>query len=225
MYKGIAASRGIGIGSICRLIEHDLSFEAKMVSDTDAEKARFRAAIDSFVEDTNAMADEIRKNIGPKEAEILLGHAVMISDPAMSGEMYKMIEAGQCAESALTAVCDMFIGMFSQMEDEMMRQRASDISDVKVSVLKKLLGIEDIDTAVSGGKHGGKFLLPRIRVRRCRNDPDLKITGSFGSRKPLGELFCIGIDGVDHQIKFICCTCRGIKRNRKQAAKEEKKAR
>ncbi len=116
-----------------------------MVSDTAAEKDRFRKAIDSFVEETNAMADEIRKNIGPKEAEILLGHAVMISDPAMSGEMFKMIEAGQCAETALTAVCDMFIGMFSQMEDEMMRQRASDISDVKVSVLKKLLGVEDID--------------------------------------------------------------------------------
>lgn len=145
MYNGIAASRGIGIGSICRLIEHDLSFEAKMVEDTEAEKKRFQEAIDSFVEDTNAMADDIRKNIGPKEAEILLGHAVMMSDPAMSGEMFKMINSGQCAESALTAVCDMFIGMFSNMEDEMMRQRASDIADVKVSVLKKLLGIEDVD--------------------------------------------------------------------------------
>lgn len=145
MYNGIAASRGIGMGSICRLIEHDLSFEAKMVEDTEAEKKRFQEAIDSFVEDTNAMADDIRKNIGPKEAEILLGHAVMMSDPAMSGEMFKMIDSGQCAESALTAVCDMFIGMFSNMEDEMMRQRASDIADVKVSVLKKLLGIEDVD--------------------------------------------------------------------------------
>ncbi len=145
MYNGIAASRGIGIGSICRLIEHDLSFEAKMVEDTEAEKKRFHEAIDSFMEDTNAMADDIRKNIGPKEAEILLGHAVMMSDPAMSGEMFKMIDSGQCAESALTAVCDMFIGMFSNMEDEMMRQRASDIADVKVSVLKKLLCIEDVD--------------------------------------------------------------------------------
>ena len=145
MYKGIAASRGIGIGSICRLIEHDLSFEAKLVDDSEAERKRFQAAIDSFIEDTNAMAEDVRKNIGPKEAEILLGHAVMMSDPAMSGEMFKMIDAGQCAESALTAVCDMFIGMFSGMEDEMMRQRASDIEDVKVSVLKKLLGIEDID--------------------------------------------------------------------------------
>lgn len=145
MYKGIAASRGIGIGSICRIIEADLSFEAKTVEDTAAEKARFQKAIDSFVEETNAMADDVRKNIGPKEAEILLGHAVIMQDPAMAGEMFNMIDGGQCAESALTAVCDMFYGIFSGMEDEMMRQRASDIADVKVSVLKKLLGVEDIN--------------------------------------------------------------------------------
>ena len=145
MHKGIAASRGIGIGSICRIIEHDLSFEPKKIEDAAAEKERFHKAISDFVEETNAMAEDVKKRIGPKEAEILMGHAVMISDPAMSGEMDKMIDQGQCAEAALTAVCDMFIGMFSQMDDEMMKQRASDISDVKVSVLKKLLGIEDVD--------------------------------------------------------------------------------
>ncbi|WP_029322203.1 phosphoenolpyruvate--protein phosphotransferase [Butyrivibrio sp. AE3004] len=145
MYKGIAASRGIGIGSICRIVEQDLSFEARQITDSAAEKDRFHKAISDFVEETNAMAEDVRKRIGPKEAEILQGHAVMISDPAMSGEMDKMIDSGQCAEAALTAVCDMFIGMFSKMDDDMMRQRASDIADVKVSVLKKLLGIEDVD--------------------------------------------------------------------------------
>ena len=145
MYKGIAASRGIGIGSICRIIEQDLSFESKMISDTAAEKARFQKAIDDFVEETYAMAEDVKKNIGEKESEILLGHAVMISDPSMSGEMFSMIEAGQCAEAALTGVCDMFYGIFSTMEDEMMKQRASDIADVKVSILKKLLGIKDIE--------------------------------------------------------------------------------
>ena len=145
MYKGIAASRGIGIGSICRIVEQDLSFETKMVSDIAAEKARFQKAIDDFVEETYAMAEDVKKNIGPKESEILLGHAVMISDPSMSGEMFNMIEAGQCAEAALTGVCDMFYSIFSTMDDEMMRQRASDIADVKVSILKKLLGIRDIE--------------------------------------------------------------------------------
>lgn len=145
MYKGIGASRGIGIGSICRIIEQDLSFEAKMVSDIAAEKARFQKAIDDFVEETYEMAEDVKKNIGEKESEILLGHAVMISDPSMSGEMFNMIDAGQCAEAALTGVCDMFYGIFSTMDDEMMKQRASDIADVKVSILKKLLGVKDIE--------------------------------------------------------------------------------
>ena len=145
MYKGIAASRGIGIGSICRIVEQDLSFEAKIVADTAAEKDRFQKVIDDFVEETFAMAEDVKKNIGPQEADILMGHAVMIQDPAMSGEMFNMIETGQCAEAALTAVCDMFHGMFSAMDDEMMRQRASDIADVKVCILKKLLGIQDVE--------------------------------------------------------------------------------
>ena len=145
MFKGIEASRGIGIGSICLIVERDLSFESKHIEDTDAEKARFTAAIEKFKTETAEMAENIRKNIGPKEAEIMEGHLAMIADPTMAGEMTKMIEAGQCAEAAVTAVCDMFIGMFSKMEDDMMRQRASDISDIKISLLKILLGVEDID--------------------------------------------------------------------------------
>ena len=145
MYKGIEASRGIGIGSICLIVEHDLSFESKHIDDTEAEKVRFNNAIEAFKTETSAMAENIRKNIGPKEAEIMEGHLAMIADPTMAGEMTKMIEAGQCAEAAVTAVCDMFIGMFSKMEDDMMRQRASDISDIKISLLKLLLGIEDVD--------------------------------------------------------------------------------
>ena len=67
MYKGIAASRGIGIGSICRIIEQDLSFETKMITDAAAEKARFQKAIDDFVEETYAMAEDVKKNTGEKE--------------------------------------------------------------------------------------------------------------------------------------------------------------
>ena len=145
MYNGIAASRGIGIGSICVITEHELKYDAVKVEDTESEKARFDKAVEQFKKETAEMAEDIRKRIGPKEAEILEGHLVMMSDPSMSGEMSKMIAAGQCAESAVEAVCDMFIGMFSKMDDDMMRQRASDISDIKVSLLKILLGIEDID--------------------------------------------------------------------------------
>ncbi len=145
MFEGIPASRGIGIGSICVIAEHELKYDNAKIEDVAAEQKRFQDAIDKFKVETTEMAEDIRKRIGPKEAEILEGHLVMISDPSMSGEMNKMIAAGQCAEAAVEAVCDMFIGMFSKMDDDMMRQRASDIADVKVSLLKILLGIEDVD--------------------------------------------------------------------------------
>ena len=145
MINGIAASRGIGIGSICVITEHELKYEAVKVEDIEAEQKRFEGAVDKFKEETTLMIEDIRKRIGPKEAEILEGHLVMISDPSMSGEMSKMISTGSCAEAAVEAVCDMFYGMFSSMDDEMMRQRASDVADIKVSILKILLGIEDVD--------------------------------------------------------------------------------
>ena len=39
MYKGIAASRGIGIGNVCVIVEHDLKFESKKIENIDAEKS------------------------------------------------------------------------------------------------------------------------------------------------------------------------------------------
>ena len=145
MFKGIEASRGIGIGNICLVVEHDLSFEAKHIDDTEAEKARLNSAIVEFKKKTAAMAESVRKNIGSKEAAIIEGHLTMISDPTMTGEMSKRIEKGQCAEAAVNAVCDMFIAMFWDMEDDMMEQRASDVSDIKNSLLKLLLGVKDVD--------------------------------------------------------------------------------
>ncbi|WP_026508395.1 phosphoenolpyruvate--protein phosphotransferase [Butyrivibrio sp. MC2013] len=145
MYEGIAASRGIGIGAVCRIEEHDLTFDMHQVEDVAAEKQRLHDAVKRFKEETTEMAEDVRKRIGPKEAAILEGHLEMISDPAMVGEMDKMIDSRQCAEAAATAVCDMFINMFSSMSDELMNQRAADVRDIKTSILKLLLGIEDID--------------------------------------------------------------------------------
>lgn len=145
MFKGIEASRGIGIGNICLVVEHDLSFETRHIDDTEAEKARLNSAIDRFKKKTAAMAESVRKNIGSKEAAIIEGHLTMISDPTMTGEMSKRIEKGQCAEAAVNAVCDMFIAMFGDMEDDMMKQRASDVSDIKNSLIKLLLGVKDVD--------------------------------------------------------------------------------
>ena len=145
MLNGISASHGIGIGSIRVIKEHDLHYEAVKIEDTGAEKKRFEDAVEQFKKETAEMAEEIRKRIGPKEAEILESHLLMIDDPTMSGEMRKLIDMGQCSESAVEAVCDSFISLFSELNDEFMQQRATDVRDIKLSLLKLLLGVEDTD--------------------------------------------------------------------------------
>lgn len=63
----------------------------------------------------------------------------------MCSEIEKNIDAGNCAEAAVEAVCDTFIMMFSSVEDELTRQRATDIKDIKSEILCLLTGTETVD--------------------------------------------------------------------------------
>lgn len=145
MLKGTPASQGYGIGKA--IVIEDVSTDYSKVRYTDAktEKERLQKAVDKFIEETKALAESVKKSAGDKEAEILEGHIVMLSDPFMISQMQDNIDAGAVAEKAVDTVCSMFIDMFSSVDDELTNQRASDVKDIKDSLLKLLLGIETVD--------------------------------------------------------------------------------
>lgn len=145
MLYGTAASEGIGIGKALIIEEHSLEYENTTVTDTDAEIKRFQNAVEDFCNNTSAQAEALRKSAGDKEAEILEGHIQIIKDPYLCGEIDKLIAGGKCAEAALEQMCDMFIGMFSAADDELIRQRAADMRDVKKSILSILLGVKEVN--------------------------------------------------------------------------------
>lgn len=144
MLYGTAASEGIGIGRVMLVEENSLEYTPKTVTDTEAESQRFKNAVALFCDNTKAQAENLRTTAGDKEAEILNGHIQMIKDPYLSGEIEKLINEGQCAESALEHMCDMFIAMFSSTDDELTRQRAADVKDIKNGVLSILLGKNEV---------------------------------------------------------------------------------
>lgn len=144
MLKGIAASEGIGIGKVMIVAEQKLEYVPKEVTDVDAELKRYSDAVDAFCEETMEQADAIRKSTGNKEAEILEGHIAIIRDPFMNGEIENLIKAEQCAEKAVEQVCQMFIEMFSATGDELTMQRATDVKDIRDSLLAILLGIHQV---------------------------------------------------------------------------------
>lgn len=147
MLKGINASEGIGIGKVMLIEEVNLNYEKKKITDTQAEIERYRKAFEAFCEKTEKQAENIKNTVGEKEAEILLGHLLMIKDPGMSSSIEGNITNGSCAEEAVEQVCDMFIGIFSMADDELTKQRASDIEDIKTGLISTLLGKEEVDIA------------------------------------------------------------------------------
>lgn len=147
MLKGVGASSGIGIGTIVCIREKSLDYSKVVFQGEAEEKARLKEAVDTFCKVTQEMAEDIRQRVGEKESEILSGQIMMLSDPFMTGQMEEMIASGSCAEAALDSVCQMYIEMFSNVDDELMRQRATDIRDIRTRMLRLLLGISSVDIA------------------------------------------------------------------------------
>lgn len=164
MLKGVNASEGIGIGKIMLIEEVSLDYEKKQITDTQAEIDRYRKVFDAYCEKTEKQAENIKNTIGEKEADIILGHLLMLKDPAMSSSIEGNISSGCCAEDAVAQVCDMFIGVFSMADDELTKQRASDVEDIKNGLITMLLGKEEVDiaSAPSGTVLVAKDLTPSM---------------------------------------------------------------
>ncbi|MBQ1660328.1 MAG: phosphoenolpyruvate--protein phosphotransferase, partial [Clostridia bacterium] len=144
MIKGIGVSGGVGIGKILLVEEHSLEYTPTQVTDTEAETKRMHDAVEVFCKNTEEQAAALKVTAGEKEAEIMLGHLSIVNDPFLLGEVDKLIAGGQCAESAFESMCDMFIQIFSAADDDVTKQRAADVRDVKTGVLSILLGVTQV---------------------------------------------------------------------------------
>ena len=145
MYKGIGASKGYGIGRAVIYKEADLKYEKKSGCDPKEQKERLEKALETFFSRNEALHKKAAKTAGDAAAEIIMGHIMMMKDPYMCSEIEKLIDSGKCAEEGVETVCDTFIAMFSSVDDEMTRQRAADVRDIKKEMLSILLGIQTMD--------------------------------------------------------------------------------
>ena len=148
MVSGTGASAGIGIGRVVILKEETLEIKRETIADAEAEKVRFKKAVEKSIEDTKALADDMAQRIGEKEAEILNGHLMLLQDPMMTMEIEGKIDGEKlCSEAAVEDVCTMYADMFASMDDELMQQRAADMRDIKTRMQKVLLGVQSVDVS------------------------------------------------------------------------------
>ncbi len=145
MYEGVNASDGYGIGVAQVAVAPDLSFTPTAPDDPEAEKARYNAALEKFVAQTNAQIDRMKESVGEEAALIMGAHIEFAEDDGIKDMVNGSIDSGMCAEQAVSEAYDMYFNMFSNMEDELFRERAADVADVKTGLLADLLGKEVVD--------------------------------------------------------------------------------
>ena len=146
MLKGIGASVGIGIGNAVVIKDVELDIKKRVIDNFEIELEHFNKALEYTKEKSKNMADTLRKRVGNKEAEILYGHVLLMSDPMLIAEIETGIRNQMLnSEYVLEEVCERFAGIFESMDDELMQQRATDMRDIKTRLQKAVLGLEDVD--------------------------------------------------------------------------------
>lgn len=148
MYKGTGASSGIGLGTAVVVEEAELAIRRETVENLEAELERFKGALEQSLRETKVLAEDLATRIGEKEAEILQGHVMLLSDPMLTGEIEAAIKNEAVnSEYAIETVCNTYADLFASMGDELMQQRATDMRDIKTRMQKVLLGIRSVDIA------------------------------------------------------------------------------
>ena len=145
MFEGVNASDGYGIGVAQVAVAPDLSFTPTKPEDPEAEKARYNEALAKFIEQTNMQIERMKQSVGEEAAAIMCAHIEFAEDEGIKDMVNGSIDSGMCAEQAVSEAYDMYFNMFSNMDDELFRERAADVADVKTGLLADLLGKQVVD--------------------------------------------------------------------------------
>lgn len=142
---GVAGSPGIGMGHALVYREKPMGSLEREVTDVKLELERYHNAVETFCRVTEAKADRVAEMAGKEQGDIIRCQSAMIRDPYLNGQVEGRIASRQSAEEALSASCDLFIDLFTASDDEVTRQRAADVRDLRGAMLRLLLGLPETD--------------------------------------------------------------------------------
>jgi len=141
--QGIAASKGIAYGQVFIYLQSNVEVPSYNVGvDKRLEEvSRFEQALVVTRQQIQKIQSVVAKNLGPDEAAIFDAHLLVLEDQALISETIREFEATtKNIETCFNAVAKRYIQAFAEIDDEYLRERASDLRDVTQRVLQNLLG-------------------------------------------------------------------------------------
>lgn len=145
-YSGKSVYGGIAIGPI-KVIKKDNSQVKRIhITDTESEVNRFVQAKQNSKEQLEKLYEKAVLEVGEANAAIFDIHNMMLDDLDYIESIENVIRTQSVnAEYAVALTGDNFSEMFSAMDDDYMKARASDVKDISERIIRNLAKIDDIN--------------------------------------------------------------------------------
>lgn len=134
---GKTCSPGIAIGTVVVFSSHKIQIEKSESKNKDQEILNLKLAFESAEIDINQLIE--KQKPGPSR-EILQAHLMMLQDPEWMDQTLGLIHQGMTAAYSLQESSAVFKSMLENLDDEYLKARAHDITDLTQRILGHLLG-------------------------------------------------------------------------------------
>lgn len=139
--KGTGVSAGIAEGTVFCYKRASASAETKRADDPKTELERWKNASDKAAAQLDDLAEKTRTEIGYEAAMLFETHRMMLDDLDYTDRITELITAEKySAEAAVTAAGKEFSEMFAAMDDDYMKARSVDVTDISNRVVSILNG-------------------------------------------------------------------------------------
>lgn len=144
--EGKSVFSGIAMGKISVYKKEQLTIKRHHIEHVEEELARLDRAKELALGELRDLYDKALQEVGESGAMIFEVHQMMLEDVDYLDAINNMIQTQQVnAEYAVAAAGDNFSAIFSEMEDEYMRERAADVKDISERLIRKLQGKQGSD--------------------------------------------------------------------------------
>ncbi|WNJ95790.1 phosphoenolpyruvate-protein phosphotransferase PtsI [Vibrio ruber] len=148
MISGILASPGIAIGKALLLQEDEIVLNTNTISDAqvETEVQKFYDARDKSKAQLEVIKQKALETFGEEKEAIFEGHIMLLEDEELEEEILALIKNDKLhADNAIHTVIEEQATALESLDDEYLKERATDIRDIGSRFVKNALGIHIVN--------------------------------------------------------------------------------
>lgn len=155
MISGILASPGISFGKALLLKEDEIIINRKKITlgQVEQEIERFLAGRDKVFTQMEAIKTRAGKVFGEEKEAIFDGHIMLLGDEEFGQDIIALIKEDLAsADAAVYSVIETQAKALEELDNEYLKERATDVRDIGKRLLRNILGMPIIDLSAISEK-------------------------------------------------------------------------